>query len=361
MSTHSTQLTPVPGFGREAYGAEPATGAGLGQEDLTERTARGQEGRTVTGRASREAAGEKGASDTVKPDWMTLASRSLEMLAKPAVVVDRRGTIVLFNHEMQQLLGRSRDESLDQGWFDLFVPKDAQEAARHCFEQAMRGALAECECKATTKSGVRLRLRLDVSVVGAGPQLALFIAVRESEREETDADAPIDGTHYTISTATHEWGLLRSVRTPEGAVGAARGRLCFEWLEQRSGPCPGCPAQALREGELASMVLPSGEAALPLRLLTARAVKGASATVVRRELDPKLIAQIVEAKLLVVAREKHLSPRERDVLRSLLRGDSSQDIATALGISPRTVKFHQANLLRKLGADSRLELVRWLL
>lgn len=361
MITHSTELTPVPGFGREAFAAEPASDAGLGQEDLADRTARRQEGRTVSVKASREATGEKGASDTVKADWMTLASRAIEMLAKPAVVVDRKGTILLFNHEMQRLLGRSRDESLEEGWFELFVPKDAQEAAKHCFDQAMRGALAECECKAVTKSGVRLRLRLDVSVIGTGPQLALFVSVRESEREETDADAPIDGTHYTISTASHEWGSLRSLRTPEGAVAAARGRPCFEWLEQRSGPCPGCPALALRDGETTSMVLPSREAELPLRLISARGVKGAGAALVRRELDPKLIAQIVEAKLLVVAREKHLSPRERDVLRSLLRGDSSQDIATALGISPRTVKFHQANLLRKLGADSRLELVRWLL
>jgi len=34
------------------------------------------------------------------------------------------------------------------------------------------------------------------------------------------------------------------------------------------------------------------------------------------------------------------------------------DIAQQLGIAPRTVKFHQANVLQKLGADSRVDLLR---
>jgi DNA-binding CsgD family transcriptional regulator len=53
-----------------------------------------------------------------------------------------------------------------------------------------------------------------------------------------------------------------------------------------------------------------------------------------------------------------LSERERSVLTYLLMGRSLGDIALILGISPRTVKFHQANVLEKLGADSRADLVR---
>jgi DNA-binding NarL/FixJ family response regulator len=39
------------------------------------------------------------------------------------------------------------------------------------------------------------------------------------------------------------------------------------------------------------------------------------------------------------------------------RGDRNHDVAVALGISDNTVKFHVSNLLRKLGARSRTELV----
>jgi DNA-binding CsgD family transcriptional regulator len=42
-------------------------------------------------------------------------------------------------------------------------------------------------------------------------------------------------------------------------------------------------------------------------------------------------------------------------------GRSLDEIARILGIAPRTVKFHQANVLQKLGADSRLDLMRLLL
>lgn len=53
-----------------------------------------------------------------------------------------------------------------------------------------------------------------------------------------------------------------------------------------------------------------------------------------------------------------LTAREREVLELLLMGREHDDVATVLGITPRTSKFHHANLLRKLGADSRLDLLR---
>lgn len=53
-----------------------------------------------------------------------------------------------------------------------------------------------------------------------------------------------------------------------------------------------------------------------------------------------------------------LTAREREVLELLLLGRTHEDIAVALGISERTSKFHQANLLEKLGAESRMDLLR---
>jgi DNA-binding NarL/FixJ family response regulator len=60
------------------------------------------------------------------------------------------------------------------------------------------------------------------------------------------------------------------------------------------------------------------------------------------------------------ATEAGLSTRERAVLDLLLLGRNHAEIGSVLGISPRTAKFHQANILKKLGADSRADLPRLL-
>lgn len=62
----------------------------------------------------------------------------------------------------------------------------------------------------------------------------------------------------------------------------------------------------------------------------------------------------------IIARAQ-LTEREREVLDLLLLGRTHDDIAIALGISARTSRFHQSNLLSKLGAESRLDLMRVLL
>lgn len=53
-----------------------------------------------------------------------------------------------------------------------------------------------------------------------------------------------------------------------------------------------------------------------------------------------------------------LTPRERVALAQIVRGASSKEAARMLDISPRTVEFHRANLMRKLGARNTADLVR---
>ena len=52
-----------------------------------------------------------------------------------------------------------------------------------------------------------------------------------------------------------------------------------------------------------------------------------------------------------------LSPRQREVLDSITRGLSNEDIATLLGISKSRVKQHLNELYEKLGAANRAEAV----
>jgi two-component system response regulator FixJ len=53
-----------------------------------------------------------------------------------------------------------------------------------------------------------------------------------------------------------------------------------------------------------------------------------------------------------------LTPRERDVLDGLAKGLPNKTIAYDLGISPRTVEVHRANLMTKLGVRSLSEALR---
>ena len=50
-----------------------------------------------------------------------------------------------------------------------------------------------------------------------------------------------------------------------------------------------------------------------------------------------------------------LTPRQRDILGHIAKGRSNKQIAFALGIRERTVKFHVAALFERLGTQSRTE------
>ena len=50
-----------------------------------------------------------------------------------------------------------------------------------------------------------------------------------------------------------------------------------------------------------------------------------------------------------------LTPRQLEILSSIAQGRTNKEIAVALGISERTVKFHVASLFRKLCTVSRTE------
>ena len=66
--------------------------------------------------------------------------------------------------------------------------------------------------------------------------------------------------------------------------------------------------------------------------------------------------EITEEKLLAYKNRYGLSVRETDVLAHILKDRSINEMAEELFISPSTVKFHVANLLKKTGAGSQRRL-----
>jgi DNA-binding CsgD family transcriptional regulator len=55
---------------------------------------------------------------------------------------------------------------------------------------------------------------------------------------------------------------------------------------------------------------------------------------------------------------ERLTPRERVALSQIITGASSKEAGRSLGVSPRTVEFHRANIMQKLGAKNTVDLMR---
>ena len=56
-----------------------------------------------------------------------------------------------------------------------------------------------------------------------------------------------------------------------------------------------------------------------------------------------------------------LTGREREVLQKIAGGGTSKQLGRELNISSRTIEFHRANIMRKLGLHSQQELLRYCL
>ena len=90
-----------------------------------------------------------------------------------------------------------------------------------------------------------------------------------------------------------------------------------------------------------------------------RAMRGEN--VVAPEMTTKLVSAVRETGAMAqsqaapASRLAVLSPRERDILRGIARGDSNKAIARELGIAETTVKIHVQHILRKLEVASRVQ------
>ena len=61
---------------------------------------------------------------------------------------------------------------------------------------------------------------------------------------------------------------------------------------------------------------------------------------------------------LASGRQDPLTKRERQVAEKLAQGMAVKEIAAELGLSPKTVHVHRANLMEKLGVSNDVELAR---
>lgn len=275
---------------------------------------------------------------------------------RPLAWVDRDGVLRLANGAFAALLGAEPAALEGRNACDLLCA-DAPGRAHRLLRAAFRGALHRTELTAL-RGGREYRLKVELAAVGRGASAALCIDVHEVvERAAAPACGTAGDLDYRISAGASDFGRLLAL-SGAGAEAALRvGRRCHEVLHGRHSPCPGCPAlrgggEAWPRVEVRRSPRTGGFA-----VATATALAGDEVVVSVRRVDEAALAAVREARTAELVRRFELSPREEEVLRLLLIGRQAADIGTALGITARTAKFHQANVLRKLGATSRRDLL----
>lgn len=106
--------------------------------------------------------------------------------------------------------------------------------------------------------------------------------------------------------------------------------------------------------------------------LCRRAFKSGATEFLEKPVDDEVLLEALQnaVRLHVRSRERHqanrearahyaqLSEREREVLGLIVEGLTNKEIGRALGLSPRTVESHRANLFAKLQVESLAHLIR---
>jgi FixJ family two-component response regulator len=106
--------------------------------------------------------------------------------------------------------------------------------------------------------------------------------------------------------------------------------------------------------------------------LCRRAFKAGATEFLEKPVDDDVLLEALQnaVRQHVHSRERHqadrharehyaqLSDREREVLGLIVEGLTNKEIGRALGLSPRTVETHRANLFAKLQVDSLAHLIR---
>lgn len=290
-------------------------------------------------------------------DTETLGKLLLEREVRPALVVDLETRVLEANRASRALTGSESTPPPGRlhDWLKV--------SSRECFDNAWRRAIGGDRVRVT--AGLELAplsfepvfelspLRVGAKVVGV-----LMVMVDAAAPGPVVPLVPATGLHYEVSLddAGHVGKLVRVLTGERKASAAECGQPCWASLHQRQGPCECCPL----EGEVKDRTVVRLASTQPFaaELLVSKRTRDDLATVSAFTIDESTWSALVRQRVEAMAVRAKLSARERSVLELLMMGRSLSDIAAEVGITERTTKYHQQNLLKKLGADSRADLLR---
>ncbi|MCC6747111.1 MAG: hypothetical protein IT371_05585 [Deltaproteobacteria bacterium] len=297
-----------------------------------------------------------------------LAARLVSYARHPLAVLDPDDRIVAINDALEQLLGLRTGQAERADFVALCVAPEEATPLRKSLARARKEASGRAQFLVTTPKGERLRLTAELSAAGREGREGLILAVLAYRAQDSRppwlglAEEAYDlsmrpGDRWTIVAAT-----LRGAH--EGRAEALIGRPCYVALHGADAPCQGCPVQALErsaEVDYEMAVLGGAGASNEISLVAAERLSDETVRVYYQPVRERDLSVLTRSRLQQLATRARLSDREQEVLELLALGRSTEQIGQTLGVAPRTVKFHQVNLLQKLGADSRADLLRLVL
>lgn len=291
--------------------------------------------------------------------WSEVGPQLLEHSRLPAVLVDRRGQLVSANAAFRFHLARG-------------ALKAPVQLARDWVPAADRARFLAAFAQALTGKTVRVTVPLSVwpptfeptfelEPVRPGRRVVAVVLVMVASHPPGDVRPvrPALGLHYELEMGADGRPVrVLDVCAADEVPAPAPDAPCHTSLYGRQTPCPWCP-----------FPLPAGvtatervhlDAAVPFRarLVAARPGVAGSYRVSTVALDGTHYGALIKLRTEALARQAQLTDREGRVLQQLLAGRTLAEIGHEEHLTARTVKYHQQNLLRKLGADSRLDLLR---
>jgi FixJ family two-component response regulator len=157
-----------------------------------------------------------------------------------------------------------------------------------------------------------------------------------------------------------------------------------EFLETSKSDRPGCLVLDVRMPGMSGLALQerlaADEISLPILIITGygdvpvavQAMRQGAFDFIEKPFSGQMLIDRIEAALEEDARRRRtrgekdeirrrihsLTPREKQVMDLVVQGKPNKSVGTALGLSPKTVEVHRANVMKKMAVGSLAELVR---
>lgn len=291
-------------------------------------------------------------------DWQLVGAELLDRDPRPVLLLNMAQRVLRANRALVALLEPEFSPQLTHFADDWLGPA-AREAFALNWRRAIDGNRERVQVRISRANfPVLATFELVPLTEGLRVTAVMLIAVEVLPDFPAAPITPASGLHYDI--ALDEKGqpqrLLQAISN--GAqLKVDASQPCHLALFGRPAPCPACPLRNERTG--ATVAIESASGPFRANLLWARRRPG-HATISVLQVGEEEYSALFRARVDALAMGARLSPRERSVLDLILMGRTLDDIATHEGITTRTTKYHQQNLLRKLGAESRHDLLRLL-
>ena len=292
--------------------------------------------------------------------WNAVAEYLLERCEEPILVFDGEARVLAINAALERLLGWSRSSVVGRSWAELGPADEEGQRAVAWLQSGTEGIGRRLEIPAKGADGSVLLLTMQSTHISTAEGRSIVCAVIASKPHSSSA-LPHGGSdeYFEISSKPETRGQLLYIWNGPSADPSNIGKPYYSVYYGREEPYLGCPAYAAdaRPGEIRNGVVRLGSNGENFALVKAEFTDERVRVSMRRIMRSE-INELVRARVDLLAETGGLSAREQAVLGLLIEGKTAENIGDELGISPRTAKFHQTNILQKLGVDSRLDLFR---